>query len=180
MFPSPDTPACFPLPSRGYRGRSLRKPCGSPPSSVLWGRKTAQPSIRNPSGRPCGHVPLRCERRWGALLGSWEIPVETCPELVTPATPAQPRNNGPPNAAFRLVNSVGIATSRVFGADLHSLFPCCIRFALIGHPVKVQHSLPACLLDCDRAIAVGIPVAQYPRTDPHGRSLAHAVLILDG
>jgi hypothetical protein len=151
MFPSPDTPACFPLPSRGYRGRSLRKPCGSPPSSVLWGRKTAQPSIRNPSGRPCGHVPLRCERRWGALLGSWEIPVETCPELVTPATPAQPRNNGPPNAAFRLVNSVGIATSRVFGADLHSLFPCCVRFALIGRPVNVQHSLPACLLDCDRA-----------------------------
>src|SRR6202171_6073135 len=29
-------------------------------------------------------------------------------------------------------------------------------------------------------IAVGIPVAQYPRTEPYGRSLAHTVLILDG
>jgi len=43
--------------------------------------------------------------------------VETCPELGTPATPAHPRNNGPPSAAFRLVNNVGIATSRVFGAE---------------------------------------------------------------
>ena len=29
-----------------------------------------------------------------ALLGSWEIPLEACPELGTPATPARPRNSG--------------------------------------------------------------------------------------
>src|SRR5208337_3913621 len=43
---STDSYACFPLPSSGSRGRSLRKPCGSPPSPVLWGCKTAQPSFR--------------------------------------------------------------------------------------------------------------------------------------
>src|SRR6516164_907256 len=103
MFPSTDTYACFPLPSRGYRGRSLRKPCGSPLSSVLWGCKTAQPSFRVPSGRPLGFtflstlargVPLWCGRRWGALVSSWAIPLKTCPGLGTPATPARPRNNG--------------------------------------------------------------------------------------
>src|SRR6266702_2613544 len=34
------------------------------------------------------------ERRRRALLGSWAIPLETCPGLATPATPARPRING--------------------------------------------------------------------------------------
>ena len=42
----------LPLPSSGSRGRSLRKPCGSPPSPVLWGCKTAQPSFRASFGLP--------------------------------------------------------------------------------------------------------------------------------
>src|SRR3984893_16490710 len=94
MFPSADTSACSPLPSSGYRGRSLRKPCGSPPSQVLRCRKTA---------------------------------------------------------AFRFVNSVGIATSRVFGAE--SSRPASLLCTLRTHqsPGEWQHSLPACLLDCDRA-----------------------------
>jgi MFS family permease len=37
-----DAFTCSPLPSSGYRGRPLREPCGSPPSSVLWARKTAR------------------------------------------------------------------------------------------------------------------------------------------
>ena len=41
MFPSADTSACSPLPSGGYRGRSLRKPCGSPPSQVSGRRRRA-------------------------------------------------------------------------------------------------------------------------------------------
>jgi hypothetical protein len=42
------------------------------------------------------------ERRWGALLGSWEIPLETCPELATPAIPGRPsRLRSFPDAAFR-------------------------------------------------------------------------------
>src|SRR5882762_7626285 len=90
-------------------------------------------------------------RRWRALLGSWEIPLEACPELGTPATPAQPRIIGRPDAAFRLVNSVGIATSRVFGAE--SSRPASLLCTLRTHqsPGEWQHSLPVCLLDSDRA-----------------------------
>jgi hypothetical protein len=151
MFPSADTSACSPLPSNGYRGRSLRKPCGSPPSRVLWGHKTAHPSIPIASGFPWRSVPPVVRRRWGALLGSWEIPLEACPELGTPAIPARPRNIGPPDAAFRLVNSVGIATSRFSELNLHGLLPCCVCFGTHQSPGEWQHSLPACLLDCGRA-----------------------------
>src|SRR5258708_5268597 len=58
-----------------------------------------------------------CARRWRALLGSWGILLEARPELGTPATPARPRNIGRPDAALRLVNGVGVAISRVFGAE---------------------------------------------------------------
>jgi hypothetical protein len=70
--------------------------------------------------------------------------------LVTQATRAQPRYNGPPNATFRVVNSVGIATSRVFGAE--SSPSVSLRCTLHTHrsPVNVQQSPPACLLDSDR------------------------------
>jgi hypothetical protein len=90
-------------------------------------------------------------RRWRALLGSWEIPLEACPELGTPATPARPRIIGRPSAAFRFVNGVDIATSRVFGAE--SSRPASLLCTLRTHqsPGEWQHSLPACLLDCDRA-----------------------------
>ena len=47
-------------------------------------------------------------RRWRALLGSWRIPVEACPELGTPADPVRPRNSGRPGTAFREANNVGI------------------------------------------------------------------------
>lgn len=85
----------------------------------------------------------------GALLGSWEIPLEACPELGTPATPARPRIIGRPSAAFRLVNGVGIATRRVFGAE--SSRPASLLCTLRTHqsPGEWQHSLPVCLLDCD-------------------------------
>ena len=54
-------------------------------------------------------------------------------------------------AAFRLVNGVGIATSRVFGAE--SSRPASLLCTLRTHqsPGEWQHSLPACLLDSDRA-----------------------------
>ena len=85
-------------------------------------------------------------RRWRALLGSWGIPLEACPELGTPATPARPRNIGRPDAAFRLVNSVGIAISRVFGAE--SSRPASWLCTLRTHrsPGEWQHLLPACWL----------------------------------
>ena len=81
-----------------------------------------------------------------ALLGSWGISLEACPELGTPATPARPRSSGRPDAAFRLVNSVGIATSRVFGAE--SSRPASLLCTLRTHqsPGEWQHLLSACVL----------------------------------
>src|SRR5258708_3179427 len=35
--------------------------------------------------------------------------------------------------------------------NLHGLLPYCVRFAPTSRPVEWQHSLPVCLLDCDRA-----------------------------
>ena len=88
-----------------------------------------------------------CERRWRALLGSWGIPLEACPELGTPATPARPCNSGRPDAAFRLVNGVGIATSRISELNLHGLLPCCVRFAPTSRPVNGNTRYwPACPL----------------------------------
>ena len=136
MFPSADTSACSPLPSSGFRGRPLREPCGSPPSRVLWGRTTAPPSIHGHLRSPLAAGTSPDGRRWRALLGSWGIPLEACPELVTPATPARPRIIGRPDAAFRLVNSVGIAISRFSELNLRGLLPCCVRFAPTGHPVN--------------------------------------------
>jgi len=54
------------------------------------------------SGLPWRPSYRSCERRWGALLGSWEIPLETCPELATPAIPGRPSQwRSFPDAAFR-------------------------------------------------------------------------------
>jgi hypothetical protein len=89
---------------------ALSEPCGSPPSSVLWGRKTAPPSFLAPFVDPRGHrYPplLHCERRWRALLGSWAIPVETCLGLETPAIPVRPRYIGP----YQMLPSASLTAS---------------------------------------------------------------------
>jgi hypothetical protein len=151
MFPSADTSSCSPLPSSGFRGRPLREPCGSPPSSVVWAHKTARPSFLFASGFPWPTVPPMLRRRWGALLGSWEIPLEACPELGTPAILVRPRSIGRPDTAFRHTNSVGIATIAVFGAD--SSRPASSLCTLRTHqlPDEWQHSLSACLLAFGRS-----------------------------
>ena len=98
-------------------------------------------------GLPWRPLYRSCVRRWRALLGSWGIPLEACPELGTPAIPARPCNSGRPDAAFRLVNGVGIATSRVSELNLHGLLPCCVRFAPTSRPVNGNTRYrPACPL----------------------------------
>ena len=57
-LPRPIRPLGPPLPSSGFRGRPLREPCGSPPSSVLWATTTA----------PDPFVPLR------STLGATYLP----------------------------------------------------------------------------------------------------------
>jgi hypothetical protein len=145
-FLSSDTCTCSPLPSSGSRGRSLRKPCGSPPSQVLRVRKTAPPSV--------------CGRLWSPLTTAFPLsrakmvsspgflgnPFGSMPRARDSGDPARPRNIGRPDAAFRLVNGVGIATSRVFGAE--SSWPASLLCTLRTHqsPGEWQHSLPACVL----------------------------------
>ena len=136
MFPSADTSACSPLPSSGFRGRPLREPCGSPPSQVVWAHKTARPSFPFASGFPWPTVPPLLRRRRGALFGSWEIPLEACPDLGTPATPVRPRISGRPNAAFRLTDSVGFATQPISELNLRGLLPCCVCFAPASRPAR--------------------------------------------
>jgi hypothetical protein len=72
--------------------------------------------------------------------------LEACPELGTPATPGRPCNVGLPDAAFRLVNGVGIATSRVFGAESSRPASLLCTLRTPQSPGEWQHSLPACLL----------------------------------
>ena len=135
-FLSPDTCTCSPLPSSGFRGRSFQSPA-VPHLHRYYGvvRLLLHP-WSDAYGLPWRPGYRSCERRWRALLGSWGIPLEACPELGTPATPARPRIIGRPDAAFRLVNSVGIAISRFSELNLRGLLPCCVRFAPTGHPVN--------------------------------------------
>lgn len=66
-----DASTCSPLPSSGYRGRPLREPCGSPPSSVLWARKTARLPVAATSGFPWQQVSARrgfVRFPWGSAL----------------------------------------------------------------------------------------------------------------
>jgi hypothetical protein len=147
MFPFARYVHLFPPSLQWVPWPLLSKPCGSPPSSVLRGHKTAPPSVDSAYGLPWRPRYRSCERRWRALLGSWGIPLEACPELGTPATPARPRIIGRPDAAFRLVNSVGIAISRFSELNLRGLLPCCVRFAPTSRPVNGNTRYrPACSL----------------------------------
>jgi hypothetical protein len=97
-FLSSDTFACSPLPSRGYRGRSFRKPCGSPPSSVLRGRKTAPPSVCGRLRSPLvSALPLL-----RAEMGNPGAPFAVCgrpgcclPPVSTASASRRPRWSGP-------------------------------------------------------------------------------------
>jgi len=157
---STDSYVCFPLPSSGCRGRPLREPCGSPPSSVLWSCKTAQPSFRASSGRPL--VARTSRPNPGAVLLVWEemgssreFPANlcgTCPGLGTPPIPARPRISG----RCRMLPSAALNTSASelrndFGAE--SSRPVSLLSTLRTHqsPGEWQDSLLVCLLDFDQA-----------------------------
>ena len=84
--------------------------------------------------------------------------MEACPELGTPAIPVRPCNNGRPDAAFRLINGVGIATSRISELNLHGLLPRCVRFSPTSRPVNGNTRYgPACSLWPGRTYTRWIP-----------------------
>src|ERR1700731_2520524 len=134
MYPRIGASCCFPLPSSGYRGR----PSQGPAVPHLRGYYGVVRPLRHPStvtsGLPWWPVPPL--RRWEALLGSWRIPLEACPELETPAAPVRPHPTGRPGTAFRSHNSVGVRHDSISELNLRSLLPCCVRFAPTGHPVN--------------------------------------------
>jgi len=145
MFPSADTSVCSPLPSSGYRGRSLPKPCGSPLSQVLWVRKTARPSVPVASGFPRPPVPPMVWRRWRALLGFWDIPLEACPELGTPASRCDLALSVVPMLPSASSTASASQPAEFSELNLHGLLPCCVRFAPTSHPVNGNTRYrPAC------------------------------------
>src|SRR6476469_928195 len=75
-------------------------------------------------------------RRWGALLGSWEIPLEACPELGTPATPVRPRISVARMLPSALLTASASQPAEFSELNLHGLLPCCVRFAPTSHPVN--------------------------------------------
>jgi hypothetical protein len=169
MWHCVDTSSCLPLPSGGYRGRSCRKPCGLPPSSVLWAHTTARRPFPATSGLPWRQV-LHVEdlfasrrtpsfpsgpgsfrvgqnrtltrERSEALLGSREVLLKACPGLGTPATPEQPRTIGRLNAAFRCPNGVGVAMMYDVGAESSRPASLLCTLRTRRSPDETQHSLP--------------------------------------
>jgi len=99
-------------------------------------RYDCSPPIHGCLRSPSAAGTSRDGRRWRALLGSWRIPLEACPELETPAAPVRPHPTGRPGTAFRSHNSVGVRHDSISELNLRGLLPCCVRFAPTGHPVN--------------------------------------------
>jgi hypothetical protein len=147
-FLSSDTCTCSPLPSSGSRGRSLRKPCGSPPSQVLRVRKTAPPSV--------------CGRLWSPLAAAF--PLSRAKMVSSPGFLGNPfesmpraRDSGDPGttsqiSVVRMLPSALLTASASQQAEfselnLRGLLPCCVRFAPTSHPVNGNTRYrPACSL----------------------------------
>src|ERR1700692_4218650 len=85
-------------------------------------------------------------RRWGSSPGFLGNPFGSMPRARDSGDPGPTSHIGRPDTAFRLVNGVGIATSRVFGAE--SSWPASLLCTLRTHqsPDEWQHSLSACML----------------------------------
>jgi hypothetical protein len=156
MFPSPDALLVSPFPPVGTVAAPYRSPA-VPHLHRYWGHKTARPLSVIPPVDPRDHVPPDVRgvplgvRRWGALLGSRPISLETCPGLGTPATPARPRRRGRcqmlPSARLRASASQQCSD---FGAE--SSRPASLLSTLRTHqsPGEWQDSLLIYLLDFDQ------------------------------
>jgi hypothetical protein len=134
---------------------ALSEPCGSPPSSVLWGRKTAPPSFLAPFGRPSGTSLPPATALREEMASSLRFLGNPCGNMPRARDSGDPGTTSLyrslPDAAFRLVNGVGIATRLDFGAE--SSRPTSSLCTLRTHqsPGEWQHSLLTCLLDFGQA-----------------------------
>ena len=182
-FLSPDTCTCSPLPSSGFRGRSFRKPCGSPPSSVLRGRKTTHPSVSGRLRSPLASALPLSRAEVASSPGFMGNPFGSMPRARDSGDPGATLHSGRPDAAFRLVNGVGVTTCRISELNLHGLLPRCVRFAPTSRPVNGNtHYRPACLLwpggTCTRWIplrsfTVSSSVPPLPRFSQRDNNVGH-------
>ena len=133
------------------------------PASLQWshGRAFRSPAVPH-LHRYYGFVRLLLHPWTGAYGLPWRPRYRSCEAMVSSpgflgnpfgsmprardsGDPARPRNIGRPDTAFRLVNSVGIAMSRVFGAE--SSRPASLLCTLRSHQSpEWQHSLSARVL----------------------------------
>ena len=152
---------CSSLPSSGYRGRPLREPCGSPPSPVLWNRKTARlPFPAPPVSLGDRFSSLRVIRFPGEALvpqGTWFFglgkpaqlsgeagsspgftgnPLISMPRASDSGDPGHPRLPALPDAAFRAANGVGIAMRSISELNPRGLLTRCVRFAPASRPTN--------------------------------------------
>src|SRR6266699_3199306 len=103
-----------------------------------WGERTVQRAIGGSAGERfplAGRYLPMVRRRWRALLGSWEIPLEACPELGTPATLAQPCIIGRPDTTFHSLTASASQRAEFSELNLCGLLPCCVRFAPTSRPM---------------------------------------------
>src|SRR5215467_6194488 len=166
MWHCVDTSSCLPLPSGGYRGRSCRKPCGLPPSSVLWAHTTARRPFPATSGLPWRQV-LHVEGLFASRgtpsfpsgPGSFRVGQNRTQlgrgrklswvhgkSLGTPATPEQPRTIGCLDAAFRCPNGVGVTMMYDVGAEPSRPASLLCTLRTRRSPDERQHLLPVCPL----------------------------------
>src|SRR6202158_904498 len=118
---------------------TVAAPCGSPEGPHFLGTMRlydCSPSIHAHLRSPLAAGTSPGGRRWRALLGSWGIPLEACPELETPAAPyvlTLPAVRVQPSAR---ITASASATGSISELNLRGLLPCCVRFAPTGHPVN--------------------------------------------
>ena len=157
MFPSQATYVCSPLPSSGYRGRSLRKPCGSPPSLVLRAHKTARPSFQSPPVSLGGQ--LLSAREDASSPGFLENPFGSMPRARDSGDPGTTSRYRSTECCLPLCQQRRRRNQPIFGAE--SSWPASLLCTLRTHPSagEWQHSLAACSLARSRDRAEARPLS---------------------
>ena len=147
MFPFARYVHLFPPSLRWVPWPLFTEPCGSPPSSVLRGRKTAPPSLGGHLWFPLASTLPFLRAETVSSPGFMGNPFGSMPRARDSGDPGATLHSGRPDAAFRLVNGVSVTTCRISELNLHGLLPRCVRFAPTSRPVNGNtHYRPACSL----------------------------------
>jgi len=178
MSPSTSASVCFPLPSSGSRLS------GSPPSPVLWGRKTPPRPSRPSLVSLDGAVPLPWDAAFApqasaslpaggrALLGSGGAqclssggdgrsprflgnPYESAPRARDSGGSQRPRSHGRPDAVFRQANGVDIRNGKRF------------RSCTLAARFLAAYASPPPVARREARLATGLPATALAGLDFH-------------